>query len=276
MPEMPEVESIRRTLDKHIQGRTIESVEVLLPRLIKFPDADTYKTRLTGEKITGLMRRGKYLIMQLENNIMAVFHLRMTGRLCYVEKNSLEDKYKKIIFNFDNGDKLIYADIRTLGTLYAVKPEEIIKIKGLYELGCEPLSKEFTTEYLCDKLKTGSGKIKSFLLNQKNIAGLGNIYVDESLFLAGINPKQKCSSIEKKQIEKLHEAINKVISDGINDGGTTFRDYVNGDGKKGTHQNNLFVYGQYKKPCKKCGTTIEKIKVGGRGTCFCPKCQKLK
>jgi formamidopyrimidine-DNA glycosylase len=244
--------------------------------LIKFPDPDIYKHRVTGNKINNLTRRGKYLIMHLDNGVMAIFHLRMTGRLCYVKKGTSEDKYKRIIFNLDNNDKLIYADTRTLGTLYAIKPEEINKISGLYTLGCEPLSKEFTLKYLREKLKNSHGKIKPFLLNQKNIAGLGNIYVDESLFLSGINPKQNCNTVSLNQIKLLHTAINKVIGDGIRDGGTTFRDYVNGDGNKGTHQNNLFVYGRDKMACQKCGTIIEKIKVGGRGTCYCPKCQKLR
>ncbi len=276
MPEMPEVESIRRTLNKNIRDKNIKSINILLPRLIKFPDPDIYKHRVTGNKINNLTRRGKYLIMHLDNGVMAIFHLRMTGRLCYVKKGTSEDKYKRIIFNLDNNDKLIYADTRTLGTLYAIKPEEINKISGLYTLGCEPLSKEFTLKYLREKLKNSHGKIKPFLLNQKNIAGLGNIYVDESLFLSGINPKQNCNTVSLNQIKLLHTAINKVIGDGIRDGGTTFRDYVNGDGNKGAHQNNLFVYGRDKMACQKCGTIIEKIKVGGRGTCYCPKCQKLR
>ncbi|WP_196603119.1 DNA-formamidopyrimidine glycosylase [Pectinatus frisingensis] len=276
MPEMPEVESIRRTLNKNIRDKNIKSINILLPRLIKFPDPDIYKHRVTGNKINNLTRRGKYLIMHLDNGVMAIFHLRMTGRLCYVKKGTSEDKYKRIIFNLDNNDKLIYADTRTLGTLYAIKPEEINKISGLYTLGCEPLSKEFTLKYLREKLKNSHGKIKPFLLNQKNIAGLGNIYVDESLFLSGINPKQNCNTVSLNQIKLLHTAINKVIGDGIRDGGTTFRDYVNGDGNKGTHQNNLFVYGRDKMACQKCGTIIEKIKVGGRGSCYCPKCQKLR
>ncbi|MDQ0203302.1 DNA-formamidopyrimidine glycosylase [Pectinatus haikarae] len=275
MPEMPEVETIRRTLEKRILGKTIEYIEILLPRLIKFPELSLYEKRLTGQKIVKMRREGKYLIMQMENNIMAVFHLRMTGRLCYVKKGYEEDKYKKIIFYLDNGDKVIYADMRTFGTLYAIREEEREKIKGLYELGCEPLSKDFTVSYLVSRLKKNSGKIKMFLLNQKNIAGLGNIYVDEALFLAGINPEKISSFVNENEAELLCASINKVISEGIRDGGTTFRDYVNGEGRKGTHQDNLFVYGRDKKPCKKCGTIIEKIKVGGRGTCFCPECQKL-
>lgn len=276
MPEMPEVETIRRTLAKNILGKRIEHIDILLPRLIKFPEPDLYMQRLTGQKIVKMRREGKYLGMQMENGIMAIFHLRMTGRLCYFKDGQQEDKYAKIIFYLDNGARLIYSDMRTFGTLYAINDKEREKIKGLYELGREPLAKDFTTEYLLAKLKKSSGKIKMFLLNQKNIAGLGNIYTDEALFLAGINPEQICSAISKEKAEKLHNSINQVISAGINDGGTTFRDYVNGEGIKGKHQNNLFVYGQAKKPCKKCGTIIEKIKVGGRGTCFCPKCQKLK
>lgn len=276
MPEMPEVETIRRNLQQKLPGRIIKNIDVLLPRLVKFPEQSLYIRRLKNKKIKEMKREGKYLIMQMEDDMLAVFHLRMTGRLCYTEKGTQKDKYKKIIYSLDNGDKLIYADIRTFGTLYAIREDEREKIKGLYELGAEPLSEAFTPEYLWEKLKNSHGKIKPFLLNQKNIAGLGNIYVDESLFLAGVNPEQICSSLSKSSAKKICTAVNQVIRAGIEDGGTTFRDYVNGEGKKGSHQNNLFVYKQDNKPCQKCGTIIKKIKVGGRGTCFCPKCQKMK
>lgn len=276
MPEMPEVETIRRTLAVNIEGRTIVDIKIRLPRLIKYPKQDAYIKRLCNRKIEKMGREGKYLIMHMSGDMMAVFHLRMTGQLYYADENEEKDKYTKIVFSLDNGTQLIYADMRTFGTLYAIKENEREKIKGLYELGHEPLAKNFTISYLANILKRSKSKIKVFLLNQKNIAGLGNIYVDESLFLAGINPEQSADSLSVSKIKRLHAAINKVISAGIRDGGTTFRDYVNGNRKKGQHQNNLYVYGQDKKPCQKCGTIIKKIKVGGRGTCFCPKCQKLK
>lgn len=274
MPEMPEVETIRKTINNKIAGRTIKKIDILLPRLIKYPEPEKYKKLLTGKKIIAMQRQGKYLIMKMSSDIEAVFHLRMTGRLCYSNNDINEDKYKRIVFELDNGAKFIYADTRTLGTLYCIKKNEIEKIKGLYELGPEPLSSGFTLEYLEKKLQNNNSKIKSFLLNQKNIAGLGNIYVDEALFIAGIYPEIKANMVPADKIIKLYTAVNEVIADGIRDGGTTFRDYVDGDGKKGQHQNNLFVYGREKAACRKCGTIIEKIKVAGRGTCFCPKCQK--
>ena len=274
MPEMPEVETIRKTINTKIAGRTIKNIDILLPRLIKYPEPEKYKKMLIGQKIIAMQRRGKYLIMKMSNAAEAVFHLRMTGRLCYSSNDINEDKYKRVIFELDNGDKFIYADTRTLGTLHCINKDEISKIKGLYELGSEPLSTEFTLEYLEKKLQNNNSKIKSFLLNQKNIAGLGNIYVDEALFIAGIYPEIKANMVPADKIIKLYNAVNKVIADGIRDGGTTFRDYVDGDGKKGQHQNNLFVYGREKEKCRKCGTIIKKIKVAGRGTCFCPKCQK--
>ena len=156
-----------------------------------------------------------------------------------------------------------------------MKPEELPQIKGLAELGPEPLSAEFTLEYLEKILAGKGGRIKSFLLDQSNIAGLGNIYVDEALFLAGIHPMRSPGSITGEEAEKLFASVNKVIADGINDGGTTFRDYRDGNGDKGSHQDNLFAYGRDGEPCRNCGTIIEKIRVGGRGTHYCPVCQVL-
>ena len=273
MPEMPELETIRRTLEPHLKGRRIIQVEVLLSRQIKWPEPDQFVARLVGCTIERLERKGKYLLLVLDNDIHLVFHLRMTGQLCYREKGAADGTHSRIIFNLDGGDRLIYGDVRTFGTLYAMKPEELPKIQGLAELGPEPLSEEFTIDYLRTALAKKKTKIKGFLLDQRKIGGLGNIYVDEALFLSGIHPLRTAGSVTEEELPKLHEAINRVIREGIEDGGTTFRDYRNGDGGKGSHQENLFAYGRDGEPCRVCGTAMEKIRVGGRGTHFCPKCQ---
>lgn len=274
MPEMPEVEIIRRSLVDKLKGKQITNTTVDLPRLIKWPTAAVFEAMVIGRKICDLSRKGKYLLVHLDNGNQIVIHLRMTGRLCYIKKEMKHDPYTRIIFQLDNGDSLLYADTRTLGTLYALNPDEIWRISGLANMGPEPLSEEFTINYLQNVLSSSKSKIKSFLLNQKYIGGLGNIYVDECLHLAGIHPETIGKSIQQARIEKLHEAINKVIADGIRDGGTTFRDYRDGNGDKGNHQENLFVYGRNGLPCRQCGGKIEKIEVGGRGTHFCPNCQK--
>ncbi len=275
MPEMPEIETIRRSLEPHIKGKKIKKIDLLLERQIQWPTPGEFVFRLLFHTIEELERRGKYLILKMDNNISLIFHLRMTGQVCYCPPNTPMPGHARIIFDLSDGSSLVFADTRTFGTLYAMKPEELPQIKGLAELGPEPLSAEFTLEYLEKILAGKGGRIKSFLLDQSNIAGLGNIYVDEALFLAGIHPMRSPGSITGEEAEKLFASVNKVIADGINDGGTTFRDYRDGNGDKGSHQDNLFAYGRDGEPCRNCGTIIEKIRVGGRGTHYCPVCQVL-
>lgn len=275
MPEMPELETIRRSLEPHIQGKTIDSVELLLSRQIKWPTPEEFVSRITGRRIDSLGRVGKYLLLQLDSGNTMVFHLRMTGQVCYCPPGEQAHSHARIIFHLQDGARLVYADTRTLGTLYVMKPEEINNIKGLAEMGPEPLSEAFTVEYLSEALSGKKTKIKSFLLDQSKIGGLGNIYVDEALFLSGIHPQREARSLFGPEIDRLHKNINKVIADGIADGGTTFRDYRDGNGEKGSHQDHLFAYGRDGKPCRSCGTIMLKIRVGGRGTHFCPECQKL-
>lgn len=273
MPEMPEVETIRRTLVDKVVGRTIRDIDIALPRLIKWPSAGEFKAIVIGKKITGLKRRGKYLILGLEDKTVIVIHLRMTGRLYYTPSGVQHDKFARIIFNLDNGDIVQYADSRTLGTLYAMPGDELWRISGLAKMGPEPLSEEFTMTYLENGLKKRKGIIKALLLNQQFIGGLGNIYVDECLAIAGIHPARRADSLSESEVDRLFHAINKVIADGIEHGGTTFRDYRDGTGQSGTHQFHLHVYGRKALPCLKCGAIIEKIETAGRGTHFCPNCQ---
>ncbi|WP_297966060.1 bifunctional DNA-formamidopyrimidine glycosylase/DNA-(apurinic or apyrimidinic site) lyase [uncultured Anaerovibrio sp.] len=276
MPEMPELETIKRSLEPNLIGKKIKRIEILLDRQIKWPTPGEFMYRLLFSSIEKLERRGKYLIMKTTNDFFLIFHLRMTGQVIYCPKGESLPDYGRIIFDFSDGSKLVYADSRTLGTIYVMNEKELPQIKGLAELGPEPLSEAFTLAYLQKILAAKRGSIKTFLLDQSNIAGLGNIYVDEALFLAGIHPMTSPDSIEEDQAEALFAAINKVIEDGINDGGTTFRDYRDGNGEKGSHQEHLYAYGRGGKPCLKCGTIMKKIKVGGRGTVFCPACQQLK
>lgn len=274
MPEMPEVETVRRTLAAKITGCKITHVDIKLPRLIKWPSADEFQAIITGRSISLLARQGKYLLLHLDNGIVIIIHLRMTGRLYYVQSSETFDKFTRIVFELDNGDYLLYADTRTLGTLYAMQSEELWRISGLFSMGPEPLSAEFTPEYLQSILKKSKSKIKAVLLNQKYIGGLGNIYVDECLAIGGIHPERMANTLSEDEIEAMYHAINKVIADGIEHGGTTFRDYRDGMGQSGSHQNFLQVYGRKGLPCYKCGAPIVKTEVGGRGTHFCSVCQR--
>lgn len=273
MPEMPEVETIRSTLADKVIGKRIHKVEIILPRMIKWPSPPEFQAVIAGKKIVGLSRRGKYLLFSLEDRLILVVHLRMTGRLYYVTESANYIKSVHIKFIFEGQDALLYADTRTLGTLYVMKEDELWRISGLCTMGPEPLSPEFTIGYLKKITAKRQGKIKAMLLNQKFIGGLGNIYVDESLAAAGIHPERPAGSLSMQEIEKLHNAVNEVIQQAIRDGGTTFRDYVDGEGKKGSHQHHLKVYGRKNQPCLVCGTNIEWKEVCGRGTHFCPHCQ---
>ena len=275
MPEMPEVEIIRRYLDTQVAGKTIMNLDIRLPRMIKWPDVEGFRALVTGRTIKGISRRGKYLLMELDNDSKVVFHLRMTGRLVYEPTGETSDHHARVIFHLQDGASLVYGDTRTLGTIHGLKPQELGMLKGLAEMGPEPLSAEFTAEYLDKTANQRKVAIKSFLLNQKYIGGIGNIYADEALFLARIHPLRPANSLTQAECSSLWESVNKVIAAGIADGGTTFRDYQNGEGGKGSHQEHLYVYGRKGEQCHNCGAVIERITVGGRGTHFCPKCQEV-
>ena len=274
MPEMPEVEIIRRYLDTQVAGKTIMNLDIRLPRMIKWPDVEGFRALVTGRTIKSMNRRGKYLLMELDNDSKVVFHLRMTGRLVYEPTGDTSDHHARVIFHLQDGASLVYGDTRTLGTIHGLKPQELGMLKGLAEMGPEPLSAEFTTEYLYKTANQRKVAIKSFLLNQKYIGGIGNIYADEALFLARIHPLRPANSLTQAECSSLWESVNKIIAAGIADGGTTFRDYQNGEGGNGSHQDHLYVYGRKGEQCRNCGAVIERITVGGRGTHFCPNCQE--
>lgn len=273
MPEMPEVETIRRTLTDKVTGKRIASVEVLLPRLIKWPTAEQFRAVVTDVTISRLARRGKYLLFYLDNGYVMVVHLRMTGRLYYIKKGTPPDRFTRVVFTLADGDALLYADSRTLGTLYALPDEELWRIAGLASLGPEPLSEEFTLDYFRETVTSRKGTIKGLLLKQELIGGLGNIYVDEALALAGVHPERAAASLTEEEASRLYTAVNAVIAQGIEHGGTTFRDYRDGVGQKGSNQDHLQVYGRKNEACRRCGTPIAKTEVAGRGTHFCPHCQ---
>lgn len=274
MPEMPEVETIRRDLSKRVCGRQIVGADILLARQLREPDrVEKFYELIIGKTIIKIDRRGKYLLIDLGDTVI-VIHLGMTGQLYYAPQEIADKTHVRALFRLDSGEYIIFSDIRTFGGIYAMKQEEVGQIKGLAALGPEPLSEELTTEYLLTRLAKRKSPIKVFLLDQRQVGGLGNIYVDEALFMAGILPMRNCDSLTQEEVDKLIVGINRVIADGIRDGGTTFRDYRNGEGGKGGHQNHLFVYSRGGQCCRICAGLIEKCTVGGRGTHYCASCQK--
>ncbi|MDR1701866.1 MAG: DNA-formamidopyrimidine glycosylase [Sporomusaceae bacterium] len=275
MPEMPEVETIRRTLSPKVTGRRIENIEISLSRLIKYPEPAAFQALLLKKTITGLERRGKYLIFQLDSGLIMVVHLRMTGQLYYQQGPNRERKaHTHLTITFEDGAQLLYSDVRTFGAFYLLPPTETARISGLALLGPEPLAPDFTLTYLKETILSRKGKIKSLILNQNLIGGLGNIYADEALFLAGLDPEREGRGLTAAETNLLYNAINKVIQDGIDHGGTTFRDYIDGEGNKGSHQNYLNVYGRYQEPCPNCQTPLSRKKVAGRSSHYCAHCQK--
>ncbi|MGB4140133.1 MAG: DNA-formamidopyrimidine glycosylase [Limnochordia bacterium] len=274
MPELPEVETVRRTLDPVIVGKRIERCAVCHHRALPQNNADEFCRILYRRTITGIMRRGKYLIISLDQKLELVAHLRMTGQLIYRPKQDLPlQKHVSARFWFENNGELRFVDQRKFGTLYLVKKGNYGHIRGLITLGPEPLSSEFTWEVLADGVRSVRA-IKTILLDQTKVAGLGNIYADEALYRAGIHPLKPGACLSDSEIEALHSSIVAVLKEAIANHGTTIRDYRTGSGDTGSFQNKLEVYRRTGKPCGNCGTLIEKIKVGGRGTHFCPNCQR--
>ena len=272
MPELPEVETIKETLLPNIKGKTINAIDILLARVIKYPDEKTFAQELVNAKIKDVLRRGKYLVILLSTGKKLVIHLRLTGALIYSKDMDIP-KYTCIKFVLSDNSYLYYTDVRTLGTLYLVDENSEKFIKGLVTLGPEPMETVLEENYFKAGILKRTAPIKSVLLDQTFIAGLGNIYVDEALFIANIMPGRKASTLKENEIKQLYKSVIAVIKQGIKNHGTTFRDYKDGEGNKGDNQNHLFVYGKSKTPCQKCQTVLEYTKIGGRGTTFCPKCQ---
>jgi formamidopyrimidine-DNA glycosylase len=274
MPELPEVETIRKYLEECLPGRVIRSVTVLLPRLLKNTSPAAFIQALSGSTITSVSRRGKYLFIHTAGSQGLLIHLRMTGRLVYeAEPQEQVPSFGRIIFELDEG-RLIYGDVRTLGCLWLVPAMGGTGISGYDTLGPDGISPDFTIAYLQRQLKQCHRPIKSFLLDQTQVAGLGNIYVDEALFLAGISPHRCCDTLGAVRVKRLHTAIRQVLAAGLEHGGTTVRNFIDGSGREGQNQDYLHVYGREGTPCPHCGTIIVYDKMAGRGTHYCPKCQK--
>lgn len=277
MPELPEVETVRKGLERLVLGKTIDSVTVLWPRIIELPEVPLFQAFLSGQEIIGVQRRGKFLILKL-TDFDLVSHLRMEGKYEYFPsaKTAIQDKHTHVIFQMQDGSQLQYRDVRKFGRMALVPKNQSSEYKGIKQLGPEPLSHDFDKIAFQEALKKKTMAIKPLLLNQKIVVGLGNIYVDEALWLASIHPERLASSLTERETSLLYESIIAVLGQAVEAGGTTIRTYANALGEAGTFQVSLQVYGQTGQPCARCKTPIQKIKVAQRGTHFCPTCQKIK
>lgn len=273
MPELPEVENVRRTLENLVTGKTIQDVIVTYPKLVKRPDdAELFKEMLRGEKIERIERRGKFLLLYVTKYVI-VSHLRMEGKYLLHKDDKPVDKHTHVRFQFTDGTELHYKDVRKFGTMHLFKKGEEFDQMPLADLGPEPFDVELTVGYLQERLQKTNRKIKVVLLDQRLLVGLGNIYVDEVLFRSGIHPEREASSLTKAEIEKIHAATVATLAEAVERGGSTIRTYINSQGQIGSFQELLNVYGRKGEPCVTCGNVIEKTVVGGRGTHYCPMCQ---
>ena len=274
MPELPEVETIRRDLLPDVVGRTITGLRVApgAERVVRDVSPRTLARRIASRRIGDLTRRGKYLLFRLDGARAPVYlavHLRMTGSLLYRRAGEPPDSYIRAVITLDDGSELRYADLRKLGQMWVVKsPEEAVGA-----LGPEPLEAAFTTAKLRETLSRRRAPIKSVLLDQRALAGLGNIYADEALFAARIHPLRLANTLTEAEVKRLHRSIRRVLNDALGNRGSSFRDYVDAAGREGTHQLRVKVFRRTGQPCYVCGTEIARIKVGGRSTHLCPRCQ---
>ena len=301
MPELPEVETVRRGLNRVSLNQPIRGGEVRLERTIAFPElADSFLAGVIGTRLDGWHRRGKYLMAGLQGSATELkdarskaerdhnhpvgspsagwlgVHLRMTGQLLWVSQQEPVQTHCRVRFFFDDDRELRYVDQRTFGRLWWVPPGEPLEtvMTGLQRLGPEPFADDFSVEYLIQAIKGRKRPIKNALLDQKLVAGIGNIYADEALFLSGIRPTVMCDRLTKPKITRLHAAIREVLNTSIESGGTTFSDFRDVHGTNGNYGGVAWVYDREGKPCRNCEHEITRIKLAGRSAHYCAKCQK--
>ena len=272
MPEMPEVETVRRGLMNIAAGRKIQGIDVYYGKTIE-NDIEEFRQALIGQTIERIDRRGKYLLFRFTNNLTMVSHLRMEGSYYRQLNDGPIDKHTHVVFHFTDGTELCYRDTRKFGRMRLVKTGEEMQVGGLKTMGPEPTTKDFKVDYFKRILKKSRSKIKPFLLNQDHVAGLGNIYCDEVLWQSRINPEQPANTLTDEQIQILHDNIIKEIAKATKYKGTTVHTFMNASGEAGAFQNQLEVYGRGGEKCERCGHKLVKIKVAQRGTTFCPRCQ---
>jgi len=268
MPELPEVETIVNSLRPHVRGRTIAGIVIRDKRPVQKINPAEFCERLIGRRINSLSRRGKYIIFGLSQGENMVVHLRMTGALLW--NPCVPEPFSRLEFILDDGSNLVYTDVRRFGTFNLTKdPAEIVG-----GLGIEPLESKFTRSALAEYLASRSTPVKSALLNQEHIAGIGNMYADEALFAAKIHPLRAANSLNGREIEALHRSIRSVLKKAVDNQGASIRNYRRPDGKAGRAHEEFAVAHRGGMPCPRCSTVVTRIVVGQRGTYLCPRCQR--
>lgn len=272
MPELPEVETVRRGLSKLIINKTISAVDVRCEKIIKNVDVVNFCDALVDQTFHKIRRYGKYLFLDLDDYTL-VSHLRMEGKYNYYDQLVEPTVHDHIIFYFTDNSMLCYNDTRQFGTMELVNLHDEASLKGISKLGLEPFSPQISGHYLYDKAQRKSITIKQFLLDQSIITGLGNIYADEVLFKTKLHPKTPVNTISETKFNEIIEVSKMILTKAIKLGGTTIHSFLSIGNLSGRFQNQLMVYGRSDEPCFICNTPIKKIRLGGRGTHYCPHCQ---
>jgi formamidopyrimidine-DNA glycosylase len=267
MPELPEVETIRAQLAPRLEGRTLASVEILDPRLTRPFDLFEIVEELEGDRVEAVERRGKYLLLRLESARALLVHLRMTGSFGFAPTS-----HERAVIELDDGTRLAYRDVRRFGTWLVLEGAELEPYLATKN-GPEPLGPRFTSRWLATKLARRRAPLKAVLLDQRVVAGLGNIYADEALWRARLSPLRPANEVEPEEVRRLVRAIRAALSTGIERQGSTLSTYVTPDGSTGGMQEEFRAYGRKGEPCPRCRTPIAKMRVAGRGTWYCPNCQ---
>ena len=273
MPELPEVETVKETLKLKLIGKKIKDVKIYYDGIIAYPEIKEFSKQIKNLPIKDINRRGKWLMFDLDKYYL-LSHLRMEGKYFFKTKGDKLDNHEHVVFSLDSNEELRYRDTRKFGKMYLIKKEDINNVGPIKDLGLEPWDTNLTKEYLKDKYKTKKLPIKTVLLDQSIIVGIGNIYADEILFLSKLNPLIKCCDLKDDDLENIIKYTKEVLEKAIKLGGTTIRTYTSVDGVHGRFQNELLIHGKDKGICPNCGQAIKKIRVGGRGTYYCSNCQK--
>ena len=276
MPELPEVEVIRRDLDREAVGRRIKEVEVRLPRIVRrHKNKKDFIDALVGRKIVKVDRRGKYLLAHLDSSDVLVMHLGMSGRIERSTGRKAMEKHTHVVLRLQPGGDLRFIDIRTFGEMFVATSDGLEGVKELQHIALDPLGDAFTWQLFSELLVSRNVKLKSLLMDQKFISGLGNIYSDEVLWTAGLRHDRSSATLTSQEVRRLYRAMQEVLQEGIRHGGVTLEDETYRDlhGKAGEFQNHLKVYAQEGKPCRRCRTPVTRERWGNRSTYFCPQCQ---
>lgn len=273
MPELPEVEAVKRGLDQSIVGKRVTAIEVMWSKIIRHDDIEAFKQSLIGQVCQRIDRRGKFLLIYFDTHVL-LSHLRMEGKYFLCDKEQPVHKHTHVILELDEQEELRYHDVRKFGRMELLEIGQEFQHPSLAKLGPEPTPATFSTHVIKEYLSGRTTAIKNILLDQRMVAGIGNIYADEILFDAYVHPEMSAAEITDEEIQQLYYSIISIMQAAIKAGGSTIRSYTNMFGEAGHYQVYHQVYGKDGESCSRCGTIIEKTKVGGRGTHFCPNCQR--